>query len=234
MKSLTNYTNKAREALTKYAAIITDPAYGTTEPKLHVIISRGNSKIGAIQSVSILPIMTCPAVCGKTCAHDCYAAKLANFRPSVLDSYALNTAILLHDPETYWQDVENAIAAARYFRFHVAGDIYGIPYFEHMVTLARKYPYCEILAFTKAFNTVNKYIAENGDLPNNLHILFSGWTNLKPLNPYNLPETNIITKDMDTIPDTWKICGGSCQDCICRGLGCWQAQKGDIIAFHKH
>ena len=228
MKNTINYTNKARAALKTFSEQIENGE------QLHVTISNGNNKMGAIPSVSILPILTCPAACKGTCANDCYAAKLANLRPSVLNSYAKNTAILLHDPETYWEEINDALKAFRFFRFHVAGDIFGIPYFENMVNAARNNPHCEILAFTKAFKTVNSWIEKNGPLPENLHILFSGWTNLKPENPHNLPETNIITKDMQEIPENWNICGGNCFECACRGVACWKAQNCETIAFYKH
>ena len=74
---------------------------------------------------------------------------------------------------------------------------------------------------------------ENGDLPENLHILFSGWENMDPINPHKLPETNVFGSE-DEIRDNWKICGGNCFDCACRGVGCWQAGRGDIVAFKKH
>ena len=41
---------------------------------MKVSISKGNSKMGAIPSVSLPPITTCAAGC--TCAKKCYAAKL--------------------------------------------------------------------------------------------------------------------------------------------------------------
>jgi len=85
------------------------------------------------------------------------------------------------------------------------------------------------LAFTKRFEIVNEY----QELPTNLHILFSGWTNLKPVNPYKFPETNIFTEE-NPPKENWTICGGNCFECACRGTGCWTIHNGETLAFHKH
>lgn len=198
-----------------------------------VRISNSNSKMGAVASVSLLPFLTCPGKCKNTCGAACYAAKLANLRPSLLKSYAINTAIALLRPVEYFAQVEAAVMAVRYFRFHVSGDIINADYFSNMVDIAKRNPCTQILVFTKRYSIVNDWIASNGALPTNLHILFSGWNNLEPENPYNLPETNVYTTE-DEIQENWKLCGGNCFNCACRGVGCWQACAGDTIAFKKH
>lgn len=198
-----------------------------------VSISKGNVKMGAVASMSTLPFLTCPARCKGTCGADCYAAKIANMRPSVLTAYARNTALAMLKPALYWSGINYAMAGARFFRFHVSGDIMNADYFAEMVKACKNNPHCETLVFTKRYEIVNAWIDENGDLPENLHILFSGWTNLKAINPHNMPETNIF--DSKNPPaDTWLICGGNCYECGCRGVGCWQAKKGDVVAFKKH
>ena len=223
--------------LAKFGAALEDAkrAVLSGEPSaLRVRVSNANGKMGAVSSVSSLPFLTCPAVCAGTCGIKCYAAKLANLRPSVLKSYAINTALALLRPDLYWSGIDYALKGVRYFRFHVSGDIINADYFQHMIDAARNNAHCEILVFTKRYNVVNAWIDSNGELPANLHILFSGWDNLAPVNPHSLPETNVITPSMDTIPDDWKMCGGNCFNCACRGVGCWQAQKGDTIAFKLH
>lgn len=198
-----------------------------------VKISNANSKMGQVASVSTLPFLTCPACCKGTCGAKCYAAKLANLRPAVLAAYAWNTALAILKPETYWAGIDQAIKAVRFFRFHVSGDIMNADYFQHMIGAAINNPHAEILVFTKQYTIINNWIDNNGALPKNLHILFSGWTGLKPVNPHNLPETNVIQKGCE--PETsWKLCGGNCFNCACRGVGCWQAGSGDTIAFNIH
>lgn len=198
-----------------------------------VKISNANSKMGAVASVSTLPFITCPKLCKGTCGANCYAAKLAAIRPSVLAAYAWNTAMAVYRPTEYWNGIDMACKDVRYFRFHVSGDILNADYFAHMIEIARNNSKTEILVFTKRYNVVNEWIANNGDLPENLHILFSEWTNLTAENPYNLPTTNVIPKGEEP-KENWKICGGNCFNCACRGVGCWNANKGETIAFPIH
>lgn len=202
---------------------------------LSVTISHGNSKMGEVASVSLLPFNTYPGRCKDTCGVKCYAAKIANVYTSVRESYARNTAIATLRLDVFWSAVDSACKAVRFFRFHVSGDIPAAGYFAKMIDTARNNSHCEILVFTKSYEVVNTWIASNGSdaLPGNLHILFSGWSNLKPINPYNLPETNVFKAEQDIKPD-WKICGGNCFNCACRGVGCWQAGRGDTIAFKMH
>ena len=199
----------------------------------HITISDSNNKMGKVASVSTLPFLTCPARCKGTCGADCYAAKIANMRTSVLKSYARNTAMAIHRSDIFWAEVNVAMMGVRFFRFHVSGDIMNAEYFDKMIEVTRNNPHCEVLVFTKRYEIVNAWIAKNGNLPKNLHLLFSGWQNLKTVNPYGLPETNVYGKGEDPKSE-WKLCGGNCFECGCRGLGCWQAKNGDVIAFQKH
>lgn len=200
---------------------------------MHVSISRGNRKMGAVASVSLVPYVTCPARALKTCAGDCYAARDCNMYKETLEAYARNTVLMRHAPHRYWKEVREAVATVRFFRFHVGGDIPRYDYFVNMVDTAIMYPHTEILCFTKRYEVVNKYIDTFGPLPKNLHIMFSGWAGLKPINPHNLPETNVLFPD-EVLPDNWLMCGGNCSNCGCLGVGCWQAKAGDVIAFKEH
>ena len=203
---------------------------------MKVSISKGNTKMGAIPSVSLPPIITCPTGC--PCAKKCYAAKLCRLRPSVREAYARNLEILKADPATYWLQVKAAASMTRYFRFHVSGDIPSEIYFADMVQIARELPNTQFLAFTKRYDIVNNHLdimEEIGaKLPENLHVIFSewgeGWT---VPNPYNLPTAAVIFKGQEP-HDDWKVCGGNCTECACRGVGCWELKKGETIAFYEH
>ena len=227
------------EIIEKFNAALKDASAAVKAgTETRVRISNSNSKMGAVTSVSTLPFITCPECCEHTCGAKCYAAKLANLRPTVLKSYAINTALAIYKPAEFWKQVSAAACAVRFFRFHVSGDIMGKAYFMHMIDTCRGNPKTEFLCFTKQFEIVNNWISENGALPENLHILFSGWSNLVPVNPHKLPETNVISRGESSawwdLPDNWKLCGGNCFNCACRGMGCWQAVSGDVIAFKEH
>lgn len=196
---MANYYNekvmkKFTAALSKYVDMV------KRGENLRVTISDSNSKMGAVASVSTLPFVTCPNRCKDTCGANCYAAKIANMRTNVLNSYAKNTAIAMFNPSLFWAEVDTACKAVRYFRFHVSGDILNYDYFCKMIETARNNEKTEILCFTKRYEIVNKWIDENGKLPNNLHVLFSGWSNLKTINPHNIAETNVFSKE-DEIRD---------------------------------
>ena len=89
----------------------------------HVVISKGNIKMGQIQSVSLPPVVTCSALACKFCGKKCYARKICRLRPTVKESYENNLDILLNDKEKFWREVNASVALTTYFRFEVSGDI---------------------------------------------------------------------------------------------------------------
>ena len=199
---------------------------------MNVCISKGNSKMGAIPSVSLPAIITCPKC---ECNELCYGRK-GKFRfPTVSESVLRNLKILEEEPETYWREVKGAVMMNRFFRFHVTGDIPNDEYFEKMVETAEENPHCQILAFTKRYAWVNEYIDNHGELPENLHIVFSGWKNLKMDNPHNLPEAHVRFKDgyceAKENAIEWY---GNCTECTIAGCGCWKLEKGEQVVFNQH
>lgn len=198
--------------------------------KNKVSISKGNSKMGFIPSVSLPPVITCAAGC--KCAKKCYAAKLCKLRPNVRKAYERNLAILQNNTDDYFLQVKAAAMVSKYFRFHVSGDIPDMNYLDRMVKLAEDLPGTTFLAFTKQYNFVNNYL-QYAEIPGNLKIIFSAWPGMPMENPYNMPVANVIFKGQEPA-DNWKICGGNCAECACRGVGCWELKTGEHIAFHEH
>ena len=199
-----------------------------------VVISKGNIKMGQIQSVSLPPIVTCSSLACKFCGKKCYARKMCKLRRTVKESYDNNLDILLNDKELFWREVNAAVALTTYFRFHVAGDILNAEYLERMVDVARKNKHCQILCFTKKYVLVNCYLAEHR-LPKNLHLIFSVWKGLEYINPYNLPEAHIIYKDgTTTASDGAMYCSGNCTECATENKNCWTLKRGEQILFKEH
>ena len=198
---------------------------------MKVTISKGNKKMGAIPSVSLPACVTCNQ--DAPCFSKCYAARLARLRATVRESYENNFIVWAEQPNEYWQQVRNAAKMAKYFRFHVSGDIPEPIYFYDMVLTAKMIPDTHFLAFTKQYQTVNDYIANGGTIPENLKIIFSNWGAWKCENPHNLPTCEIILKG-SAPADEWKICGGNCTECACRGVGCWELKHGETIAIYEH
>lgn len=198
----------------------------------HISISNGNIKMGAIPSVSLPTIITCRQC---DCQKKCYAAKIERLRPSVRKAYGKNLFILKDDPDAYWREVEAAIMMSRFFRFHVSGDIPDMSYLVRMVGVASRQPHCQILCFTKKFELVNEFLDSGAVLPENLHVIFSGWKGLDMVNPHKLPEAHVKYKDGTTTarPDAIP-CSGNCTDCARTDGGCWTLQRGQQVVFNEH
>lgn len=198
-----------------------------------VKISWDNRKTNC-PSFSITPKIGCPKVCRGTCDHDCYAENMINvngFGQAI--SWARNFIAAIYRPDAVFAAIDATCKITRYFRYHVSGDILNADYFRRMVQVAVNNPECEMLAFTKAYEIVNAWIDNNGPLPKNLHIIFSGGWGIKVPNPHGLPESYCYGPD-EEFRDEWLACGGNCMDCACRGLGCWTLKSGETVAFAKH
>lgn len=196
-----------------------------------ISISKGNNKMGAIPSVSLPPITTCKHC--ESCARDCYAAKLARIYKATREAWTRNYNILKTDRKSYFEQVKVAVMTSDYFRFHVSGDIVDIDYLDNMVKIARQCKDTKILAFTKNYEDVNEYL-DNHRKPSNLQIIFSlPFDGAIIDNRHNLPTAAVIFKGQD-MPKSYKVCGGNCTECACKGVGCWELKKGETIAFYKH
>ena len=196
-----------------------------------VSISPGNIKMGAIPSVSLPACITCNP--SAPCFKKCYAMRLEKRYKNVANAYARNLEIWNANPALYWYQVRGSAAMTRFFRFHVSGDIPNIEYLWGMIQTAIELPGTTFLAFTKQYRIVNAWLEEGGTIPANLIIIYSNWGAWKCENPYNLPVCEVILKGSEPA-ESWKICGGNCTECACRGVGCWELKHGDTIAIYEH
>lgn len=200
-------------------------------PSGSLSVSAGNAKMGAIPSVSLPPVTTCRA--DSPCKKDCYACKLCRLRPAVRNAYERNLDLYRQNPDQYFRELSAYMTISSFFRMHVSGDVPDPDYFARLVKVARQNKRCHILMFTKQHEIVNDYITGGGKIPRNLKIIFSDWGEWHCDNLNNFPTSNVIFKGSE-IPKDWKICGGNCFECVCRGTGCWTLKKGETIAFYKH
>ena len=105
----------------------------------------------------------------------------------------------------------------------------------HMVEIAIKNPHCELLCFTKKYDIVNEWILTFGDMPSNLHIIFSAWRGLEMNNKYGLPEAHVRYRNGETTAnDNALECGGNCTECAICDDGCWTLQRGQQVVFNEH
>lgn len=206
-----------------------------------VSISNGNIKTGDIRSASVSPQGSCNP--NLPCWAKCYAnrmvmrwtSKTTGTTRSVAKSWANNLRIFNENPDDYFEQIAKASAIDRYFRWHVGGDIVNSRYFKGMIDVANRNPGTSYLVFTKKYYIVNSYVEKHGidSIPKNLIILFSEWEGYPLVNPHEFPVVHCILKGRKP-SDDWKICGGSCMDCICKGVGCWELKHGEHLGIYEH
>lgn len=123
---------------------------------------------------------------------------------SVLAAYTRNLRLYNTDPQDFWEQVTFKVKhnPLPLFRFFDAGDVPDYDFFCGMVELARQFPDIKFMSFTKKYSIVNKWLTENGDLPDNLNIIFSAWhIGWKVENPFGLPVAYVDFKDKTLNPE---------------------------------
>lgn len=192
---------------------------------IEMCISGGNKKIGRVMNVSLMPVMTCGNC--KECKYLCYDIKACLQYPgTVINARMRNTVLLRKDRGEYFRRIDAALSRRRknkFFRWHVAGDIVDIDYFDNMVELARKHPDFIFWTYTKMYGVVNEWCLQHGGtrdaVPANLHVMFSEWRGMRMINHFGFPEFRVVFKS-DVIKPTGFYCPGNCDTCKAAGRGC--------------
>ena len=196
--------------------------------KIKMCISNGNRKIGRVMNVSLPPIITC-ANC-KECKYLCYDIKAClQYPETVIDARVRNYSILIKNRDEFFSRIDKKMKSRRknkYFRWHVAGDIVDIDYFNRMIEIAKAHPDFTIWTYTKNYTVVNEWVKAHGGnknaIPKNFSIMFSEWRGMEMINPYNFPEFRVVFKNDKDKPDPTKnhYCPGNCDICKKSGRGC--------------
>lgn len=168
-----------------------------------VSISCVNSKTGPLCNDLALPTCTCreDAPCKAT---GCYCMKGRQTMSKVVAAYTRNLRLYNTDQEDFWEQVRFKVKHRPFplFRFFDCGDIADYDFFLGMIDLAKEFPDIKFMSFTKKYEIVNKWIDENGDLPENLNVVFSAWhIGWKVINPHNLPVAYVDFKDKTLNPE---------------------------------
>lgn len=184
------------------------------------IISRGNTKLGAIPNVNLSPIKSCGNC--SACAKDCYAMKAYRMYPNVRKAWDSNLEQARTDPATFFYEINGYLCKRKpkYFRWHSSGDILGQDYLDRMVQIARNRPETKFLCFTKMF-WLDYY-----NLPGNLSILGS----MFPLMAQVWFGRTAWMQDgtEHRVSVNAKKCPGSCAKC----KHCWNSKRD--VYFIKH
>jgi len=190
-------------------------------------ISDGNSKLGKIPNVSLVPGKDCGDVpCGK----DCYALKAWRAYPSAKAAWSANSRTAHSNPSAYFAAVRDYLSrkAPRFFRWHVAGDFLSQSYVESVSAIARDFPAIRFLAFTKRHDLAFE------NVPANLAIVFSmwpGWGDEAHARSLGLPIAWMDNGSEPRIPANSIECPGNCESC---GM-CWSLKAiGRDVRFVKH
>lgn len=195
--------------------------------KRSICISNGNSKLGSIPNVSLIPGRDCGDV---PCKRECYALKAWRQYKDTRAAWTRNSRAAHSDPAEYFGQLRDYLNRKnpRWFRWHVAGDILSQSYLESMKSIASDFPKTRFLAFTK------RHDLRYANLPSNLAIVFSfwpGWGTEEKVRETGLPIAWMQNGEESRVPTTAVECPGSCENCAM----CWnlKAINRDVV-FHKH
>ena len=196
-----------------------------------VAISKGNRKLGDLMNISISPRTCCPE--DVPCASDgCYALRAYRLYPDTRKAWSRNGRIAKRHPDSYFRQIAARVAKIkpRLFRWHVAGDILNADYLQGMCRIAEENPETHFLAFSKAFDIVNRY-EDREAIPGNLVIVFSAWPRMKIDNPHGHRVAWMQDGTETRVPEDAIECHGNCETC---GL-CYELPRlGVDVVFHKH
>ena len=205
-----------------------------------ISISNHNSKTGSCCNNLAFPTCTCreDAPCK---ASGCYCMKGRQAMCNVVAAYVRNLMIYNNNHDDFWDQVRFKIKhnPLPLFRWFDAGDILDYEFFCGMVELAKTFPNIRFMSFTKKYDIVNEWLTTNGDLPNNLNIIFSAWhIGWKVNNPFDMPVAYVDFKDQTLNPQFPKGITGcpnqsdktiTCSMC----QKCWN-KKVKAVLFKQH
>jgi hypothetical protein len=194
-------------------------------------ISKGNTKIGKLPSISFPPIVTCAK--NVPCASKCYALKAYRQYHETKNAWDNNLTLWQKNPGNFINQFNDFLKKSKpkHFRYFVSGDIPDPLFFELMKILAVLHPETIFMAYTKRALDFN--LSLPFDIPN-LIIRKSIWAitesdyNLTRNIPFKKPVTFTIPKDKPEIKFS-TLCLGSCTEC---GHICWNADTNVSIRLH--
>ncbi len=158
--------------------------------------------------------------------------KLGRLYPATRKAWSRNERVAKRHPDSYFRQIAAHVAKARprLFRWHVAGDILNTDYLHGMCRIADANPRTHFLAFTKAFDIVNRY-EDREAVPGNLVIVFSAWPGMSFDNPHRHRVAWMQDGTETRVPQVGIRCPGNCETC---GL-CYELSRlGRDVVFHKH
>lgn len=216
--------------------------------KAHPHATEGNEKTGKAGNWNLPIEYTCKHDCECYKNRDCYACHgCYNFNDNQAQ-YTENYNFYMACTDAEFIDfISWHIQSAKLtiYRYFTCGDIPDARFLPRVVAIAKKNPSVKFWFYTKKYSIVNRYLDENnGELPENLFILFSHWLNKDgtyyPMeNPYNMPTSEFIPLGKEYLTETvTHICPCSNPDsietCATCDHPCYSLRRGESMALLEH
>ena len=189
---------------------------------MRISISPGNTKMGAIPSISLPPIVSC---CSDVpCTKQCYARKAYRQYTNTRRAYDRNLHILQNDRFDFFNQLNKWLDShiPEYFRFHVSGDFIDANHLFEAIKTAARFSTIKFLAFTKNHEILPTMTSL---IPSNFTVMASMWP-LWGTRPTGYRAAWVQDGTEDRIPSTALECPGNCENCV----ECW---SGDTDVWFK-
>lgn len=206
-----------------------------------------NEKTGPCVNFNFPIEYTCDHTCECYKKKICYASKgRYNFKDNQA-RYTENINFFNNQTsDVFIKAVQIAIDFFGYsrFRYFTCGDIPSARFIDCIVQIAKNNDNVKFWLYTKKYKLVNNWIAENGNFPENLVLVFSHWMNedgsyFHMENPYKLPLSEFIPYGKEELKEkVTHIC--PCSDpsvfatCATCEHPCYKLQKGETMALLEH
>ena len=201
-----------------------------------ISMSNGNSKTG--KACLNIAFPTCVCREDAPCREGCYANKGCQQISKVQAAYYRNLRLYNDDPDNFFEQVYCKVKFSGLPKVRVfdSGDLPSYDFLERLVEVCKKTPETKWMMFTKKYEIVNEYIEKNGDLPDNLNILFSAWHKLWYVpNPHDLGMAYVDFNDKSlnpTFPKNAFVCPG--RQTTCSSCGVCFSKRVKAVVFHQH
>jgi ferredoxin len=132
-------------------------------------VSKGNSKLGKVHNISVLPVVDCTNC--RDCASSCYARKFVRLYPAAKRAWTANSGARREDPDRYFEEIREHLRkkAPKLWRWHVSGDVTIQAHADQIVSIAREFPGTRFMIYTKNLEV------RWGRIPENLAVRWSQW-----------------------------------------------------------
>ena len=201
-----------------------------------ISMTNHNSKTGVACLNLAFPVCTCRS--DAPCKVGCYACKGRQTISKVQAAYYRNLRIYNDDPEGFFEQIYYKVKFSGLPKVRVfdSGDIPNYDFLVKLVKVCEKTPNVKWMMFTKQYEIVNEYIDKNGDLPDNLNIMFSAWHKLWEVpNPHGLGVAYVDFNDKSLNPEFPKgafICPG--RESTCSVCSACFSKKLKAVIFKQH